>query len=458
MCLQSKIIYNPFCESLKLSEYTIEYNGKIYVVPQLRNINWYTHAHTINGFTTDQQKIYELVHNTQLFLNGCKIPVYVECKCGKCLECLQEKQRHFVSRCLLELLSNPYPVFVTLTYPDGELQNASYDEVSKFNKRLRENLKNYGFEHKFRSVFVDEYSPKGRFHHHGILFFDRPFLDCIDKFFTVIKECWTGIPTLSENHVIYRGEPCNLDKFGKPIYRYGLPYATNSRKTERSRFAVCVESARNPVSLTRYVAKYITKSSVTCVHTPRQIALGCTALPLVKSLFEGTSSNKVTFRVGKHIVNCAVPPQVLSKLYPSLSQQYDLTNLRTLYYLVKNSLRELSPCDATHCHVLHYFPPRRSSSVFSSRIGSIFQRLSFAQKILNSSTQDKKAILDSITQTVESEFEPIYNYQNEKYLILSTIKDIPILSYEDYHEQLFTKEYNSKLETLKKVNDCDLFL
>lgn len=458
MCLQSKIIYNPFVESLKLGEYVFDYNGIRYVLPQLRNINWYTHAHTINGFTDDQHKIYDLVHNTQLLLNGCKIPVYVECKCGKCSECLKEKQSQFVSRCLLELLSNPYPVFVTLTYPDGELSDATYDEVSKFNKRLRENLKNYGFDHKFRSVFVDEYSPKGRFHHHGILFFDRPFLDCIDKLFTLIKECWTGIPTLSPNYVIYRGEKCNLDKFGKPIYRYGLPYATNSRKTDRSRFAVCVESARNPVSLTRYVAKYITKSSVTCVHTPRKIALGCTALPLIKQLYEGTDSNKVSFLVGNHVVNCSVPPQVLSRLYPSLSQQFDLTNLRTLYYLVKNSLRETSPCEVSHCHVLHYFPPRRSSSVFSNRLGSIFERLAFAKKILNASFQDKRAILDSITSTVESEFQPIYNYRNDKYYIMSTIKDIPLLSYEDYHERLATIEYKTQLENLKKVNNCDLFL
>ena len=359
MCLQSKLIYNPFAESLKLEKFVFEFEGHTYILPQLRNINWYTHAHSINGFTTDQRKIYDLVHNTQLILNGCKIPVYVECKCGKCSECLKEKQSNFVSRCLLELLTNPYPVFVTLTYPDGELNYASYDEVSKFNKRLRENLKNYGFEHKFRSVFVDEYSPKGRFHHHGILFFDRPFLDCVDKLFTLIKECWVGIPTLSENYFIFRGEKCNLDKFGEPIYRYGLPYATNSRKTDRSRFAVCVESARNPVSLTRYVAKYITKSSVTCVHTPRKIALGCNALPYVKSLYESSDSNKVTFRVGNHIVNCSVPSEVLSRLYPSLSQQYDLTNLRTLYYIVKNSLREISPCEISHCHILHYFPPRK---------------------------------------------------------------------------------------------------
>lgn len=458
MCLQSKIIYNPFCESLKLSEYTIEYNGNIYVLPQLRNINWYTHAHSISGFTQDQKQIYDLVHNTQLFLNGCKIPVYVECKCGKCSECLKEKQSHFVSRCMLELLSNPYPVFVTLTYPDGELHDASYNEVSKFNKRLRENLKNYGFEHQFRSVFVDEYSPKGRFHHHGILFFDRPFFECIDKLFTLIKECWVGIPQLSDNFVMYRGEKCNVDKYGKPIFRFGLPYATNSRKTERSRYAVCVESARNPVALTRYVAKYITKSSVTCVHTPRKIALGCTALPLLKSLYENSNTNKVTFRVGNHVVNCSVPPQVLCKLYPSLSQQYDLTNLRTLYYLVKNSLRQLSPCESSHCHVLHYFPPRRCSSVFSNNLGSILQKLSFCQKILNLSIHDKKNLLNDITNAVISEFEPIYNYQNEKYLVLSTIKDIPLLSYEDYHESLFTQQYNSQLESLKKVNDNDLFL
>lgn len=458
MCLKSKIIYNPFVESLKLYQYVFEYNGHTYVLPQLRNINWYTHAHTIKGFTTDQRHIYDLVHNTQLILNGCKIPVYVECKCGKCEECLKEKQSNFVSRCLLELLSNPYPVFVTLTYPDDEIHDASYDEVSKFNKRLRENLKNYGFEHKFRSVFVDEYSPKGRFHHHGILFFDRPFLDCVDKLFTLIKECWVGIPTLSENYVIYRGEKCNLDKFGKPIYRFGLPYATNSRKTDRSRFAVCVEHARNPVALTRYVAKYITKSSVTCVHTPRKIALGCTSLPLIKCLYEGTKTNKVTFRVGNHVVNCSVPPQVLSKLYPSLSQQYDLTKLRTLYYLLKNSLRELSPCDLSHCHVLHYFPPRRPSSVFSSNLGSILQRISFAQHIINCSYLDRKAMLDNVTETVLSEFEPIYSYRNEKYHILSTIKDIPTLSYDDYHERMSTLAYNNELQKLKKVNDNDFFL
>ena len=116
MCLQSKLIYNPFAESLKLEKFVFEFEGHTYILPQLRNINWYTHAHSITGFTTDQRKIYDLVHNTQLILNGCKIPVYVECKCGKCSECLKEKQSNFVSRCLLELLTNPYPVFVKLNF------------------------------------------------------------------------------------------------------------------------------------------------------------------------------------------------------------------------------------------------------------------------------------------------------------------------------------------------------
>lgn len=458
MCLQSKIIYNPFCESIKLPTYHFVVDGKDYYLPNLGALNWITKAKSITGWTTDQKLIYDLTHSCFLVLNGAKVPAYVNVKCGKCVECLHEKRSHFVSRCLLELITNPFPVFVTLTYPDNELATASYNEVSNFNKRLRANLRNYGIDLQFRSVFVDELSPSGRFHHHGILFFNRPYYDEVGKLFTIIKECWTGIPSLTPNHVIFRGEPCNLDKFGHPIYRYGLPYANNSRKTDRSRFAVCVETARNPISLTRYVSKYITKDSVTKVHTPRKIALGCGDLPYIKSLFEISDDMSIKFNVGGQVLSVSLPPEVISRIYPSLSQQYDLSQLRKSLYILSQITKVFPQCFDTHSHVCHYFRPKRTSENLSCNMASIIA-ISLLYKQLNDlPTSEKINLLYDISDSIINNFEASVDYTPTKFYILTTIKSLPTLSYDDYHEQHASILYCENVKNAKKVCESDLFL
>lgn len=459
MCLQPKLIYNPFLDALK--PYNCEYliNGRKYKLPYYHNVNFYTNAIRNNITTSDSRTIFDLVKNTFLCYNGAQIPVYTEIKCGKCLECLQQKRSEFCSRCLLELSDNPYPIFFTLTYPDNELADASYHEVSDWLKRCRANISNYipNKEITFRSVTVDEYSPKGRFHHHGILFFNQNLDDVLPKLFTILREAWVGIPCLSTNHVLHRGELCNLDNYGRPIYRYGLPYARNSRKTLRNRFACDFQRAQNPIALTRYVSKYITKSTIIKVHTPRKCALGCLNIDNLRSLYETTTDNSITLNINGKLVNVNLPTSVINRIYPTLSSNIDLRKLKLNYYILCNLVKHESNISRDYSHILHIYPVHRVSPKLSGKLGYVFNLLKCVQNLIKLKKSEKEELIELIEQQITDNYVIKYEYIPLKDYVLTNLKDYPTMSYDDIHYSLECKIQKHELHLQNKPQTNDLF-
>lgn len=459
MCLTPKIIYNPFLDALKpfMADYSV-FGHKVRL-PYYYNINIHTKAIINNKFTTDPRFIFDLCKNVNLIYNGANIPVYTEIKCGKCEECLQQKRSEFCSRCLLELADNPYPIFFTLTYPDNELPEASYSEVSDWLKRCRANINRYipNRNINFRSVTVDEFSPKGRFHHHGILFFNQNLDDVLPKLFVILREAWVGIPCLSSVNVLYRGELCNLDNFNRPIYRYGLPYACNSRKTERNRYACDFQRAQNPVALTRYVSKYITKSTICKVHTPRKCALGCLNIDNLRNLYETTTDNSITLNINGKLVNVNLPTSVINRIYPSLSSDYDLRKLKLNYFILCNLCRYQSDVTQDYSHILHIYPVHRVSDKFSGKIGYVLNLLQIYEKLNKLKSTEKYELIDLIEQQIKDNYVIKYEYIPIKQYVMTNLKDYPTLSYDDIHYSLSCKIDKHNLQLQNKAISNDLF-
>lgn len=118
----------------------------------------------------------------------CKKPFrkgVMEFGCGQCTPCRINKQREWVSRLQLELLTAPAACFVTLTYDDehlpenGELRKT---DIQLWMKRLRERLKPI----KLRYFLVGEYGEKTfRPHYHAILYGVTPAAS------ELISSAWT---------------------------------------------------------------------------------------------------------------------------------------------------------------------------------------------------------------------------------------------------------------------------
>lgn len=125
----------------------------------------------------------------------CLSPVFVKSRnnyfsCGKCLECRQEISRFWSFRLMAEQTTNPYNVYLTLTYADEYLDtnNLSKRDVQLFLKRLRKNLKG----RKIKYFAVGEYGDKTFRPHYHLIMFNVSFND-IDN----INKSWNkGIVTI----------------------------------------------------------------------------------------------------------------------------------------------------------------------------------------------------------------------------------------------------------------------
>lgn len=112
------------------------------------------------------------------------LPYSVQVPCGKCLECLRDKQNEWVVRLYMESKYHSNILFFTLTYsPDsvpslvnlesGELYLTVYKKhLQDWFKRFRRRYeKTYGLTAQLKYFITSEYGPKTkRPHYHGILF------------------------------------------------------------------------------------------------------------------------------------------------------------------------------------------------------------------------------------------------------------------------------------------------
>lgn len=126
------------------------------------------------------------------------LPAFILCNCGKCPDCLKASSSNLYHRLLLEAASYPdeVPIFFTLTYRDESIPQAfcfnedghgdiddvfmtdyswtsvkARRDITLFLKRLRQNLKRYGYVDKFRYFITSEHgSLHNRLHFHGLIF------------------------------------------------------------------------------------------------------------------------------------------------------------------------------------------------------------------------------------------------------------------------------------------------
>lgn len=104
--------------------------------------------------------------------------------CGKCLECLRDKQNEWVVRLYMESKYHSNILFFTLTYspdsvpelvhrPTGEIYRTVYKKhLQDWFKRFRQRyFKKYGVTADLKYFITSEYGPKTkRPHYHGIIF------------------------------------------------------------------------------------------------------------------------------------------------------------------------------------------------------------------------------------------------------------------------------------------------
>lgn len=108
-----------------------------------------------------------------IFVKGYEEAIPV--KCGKCLECLQERSNEWAYRIMLESKNYANNCFLTLTYKDNPVSLKKKD-FQLFMKRLRKKLSPL----KIRYFACGEYGKKGkRPHYHAIIFNWSPTNDDI---------------------------------------------------------------------------------------------------------------------------------------------------------------------------------------------------------------------------------------------------------------------------------------
>lgn len=263
--------------------------------------------------------VYTFYRSSSVNYFGRVYPLFVLCPCGHCRECRDSFRKEIESRAIVEAAHCGTVLFYTLTYDNIHLPSVGLCKrhvVSCF-KRLRSYLERYiDFKFTFTNLYVGEYGIDPRYtmrpHYHGLLFIQESLTPSqifeLDQLFRGTHRIYTEHPRL---HGVW-------------------PYA--------SRFDFQV--ARNPIALTRYVTKYITKqylaledpsykafrakhvgySNPMFVQMPKRIGLGCKYINEYADNILGTTDPFMYVRcMDGHIMRVRIPALFVKKLIPSLS-------------------------------------------------------------------------------------------------------------------------------------------
>lgn len=137
----------------------------------------------------DLKKLHEFDLNFKLkFLNlkslnldeDEKFLKFVQVPCGHCSECLNVHAKGLAYRILKEAQVHDECYFLTLTYDDDHIpkgRSLVKEEISIFNKRLKNKLRYNGLKSDFRFYAIGEYGGKSLRPHYHVIYFGLPIND-----------------------------------------------------------------------------------------------------------------------------------------------------------------------------------------------------------------------------------------------------------------------------------------
>lgn len=305
---------------------------------------------------------YEILHryldSVYLSYNGVRIPMYFECPCGRCIDCVSKKYKELCSLLTLEASQSTFSYFLTLTYDDLHLPSEGLvkKHVQMFMKRFRRNIEYYSRKYfpkndtlpdlRFRAFYCGEYGHKTtRPHYHAILFFHH-------------KDKWSPYITVF------------LRRMLRKSWDYG--------------YILDLQYCRSQIKSARYIAKYVLKSlkerspygktPMFVQGTSRDGGLG---------LYNYTSyiTNVLESRDGKMVVHCdgkpvvlRIPRKLFDKIFPKakLSGPLGLSDYISLIRLVRIKCYRYMPFFMQSVDVddvlrkFTAFPKTRPSYLYSS--------------------------------------------------------------------------------------------
>lgn len=160
--------------------------------------------------------------------------------CGKCLACLERRQRDWTFRLSIEHHQCTSCLFITLTYDEKHIPIVTHEDkvfgvlrkkdVQDFMKRLRFHIS----PHKVRFFACGEYGTKTlRPHYHVILFnFPTHYFDAYEVINKVWKNGFVVVKNAHSNHFHYVAKYCNsftsLPRYLK--FREWKPFILTSRR------------------------------------------------------------------------------------------------------------------------------------------------------------------------------------------------------------------------------------
>lgn len=149
-------------------------------------------------------------------------PIFLMVPCGKCRLCKQEKVDQWMTRCICESTTSPYPpLFITLTYDRKHYpaDGVSKSDIQLFLKRLRRRVEyNLGVKTNLRYFLVSEYGKKTHRGHYHMLLWNMPYVSMREGDKNSFYALWTFIRDAWQNGFV-RVEYCR-DNSGKYCFKY----------------------------------------------------------------------------------------------------------------------------------------------------------------------------------------------------------------------------------------------
>lgn len=166
------------------------------------------------------------VHNASDFFvttkAGSVFPLYVVVPCNDCILCQQRRANEWSIRCIAEnTLSITRPVFVTLTYRDGEIPDSllSKRDIQLFLKRLRINLeRKYNCDINLRYFLCAEYGKKTLRPHYHVIFWNWPIQ------YASLASVHADLHRAWQHGFVYVSNPDNAESRKKSCIAYATKY------------------------------------------------------------------------------------------------------------------------------------------------------------------------------------------------------------------------------------------